>query len=120
MTPQKIEHFKKMLTDEKTLLEKELSSIGQINPDNAKDWQALPPEGEISRSEHEELAEKIETYEENTAVLKQLEIKYNEVNAALDRIGKGTYGTCTVGGELIEEERLEAIPSATTCKAHMN
>lgn len=119
MNQQKIDHFKKLLTDEKTLLENELSSIGHRNPDNKKDWEATPPEGEISRSEHEELAEKIEVYEENTAILKQLEIKYNEVLEAIGRIESGNYGMCLVSGDPIEEDRLEANPSATTCKKHM-
>ena len=35
-------------------------------------------------------------------------------------IAAGTYGTCEVSGEQIEEDRLEADPAARTCKAHMN
>ncbi len=36
------------------------------------------------------------------------------------RIEDGTYGVCTVSGEEIETERLEADPAAKTCKAHLN
>jgi RNA polymerase-binding transcription factor DksA len=53
-------------------------------------------------------------------IIDQLEPQLNEVREALERIDKGTFGICTVGGEAIEKERLEAIPSARTCKAHMN
>jgi RNA polymerase-binding protein DksA len=38
-----------------------------------------------------------------------------EIEAALKRIEDGTYGTCTVCGKEIGEERLEAHPWATLC-----
>jgi RNA polymerase-binding transcription factor DksA len=114
-----IAYYKDLLLTEKNLLESELLSVGRINPDNPKDWQPLPPEVNISKAEPEEVAEKIEVYEENTAILKQLEIKMNEVIAALERIENGTFGICKIGNEPIEDARLEAIPSASTCKAHM-
>jgi RNA polymerase-binding protein DksA len=37
------------------------------------------------------------------------------IDAALRRIGDGTYGRCERCGEEIESERLEAIPWATLC-----
>lgn len=33
-----------------------------------------------------------------------------EIEAAIDRIHKGSYGTCEITGESISEERLEAVP----------
>ncbi|GGL33721.1 hypothetical protein GCM10009774_25290 [Cellulomonas gelida] len=41
-----------------------------------------------------------------------------EVDAALDGLEAGTYGTCAVGGEPIDPERLRARPTATTCVEH--
>jgi len=38
-----------------------------------------------------------------------------EVEAALQRIGDGTYGICVVCGKPITVERLEAVPWATLC-----
>ena len=38
-----------------------------------------------------------------------------EIDAALERIEAGTYGTCRTCGQPISEERLEAIPYATQC-----
>lgn len=38
-----------------------------------------------------------------------------EIDAALGRIDDGTYGTCSVCGEAIPEERLDAVPYATLC-----
>ena len=37
------------------------------------------------------------------------------IDAALERIENGTFGTCTNCGNPIDEERLEAIPYATLC-----
>ena len=38
-----------------------------------------------------------------------------EINAALERIEEGTYGTCAVCGQEIAPERLEAHPWASLC-----
>lgn len=43
------------------------------------------------------------------------ERQLGEVDAALERIENGNYGTCVVCGAQIPEERLEAIPWATLC-----
>jgi len=44
---------------------------------------------------------------------------YEEIDA-LEKIKLGTYGICEICGNHIEEERLQANPSARTDKAHMN
>ncbi|MED1745832.1 MULTISPECIES: TraR/DksA C4-type zinc finger protein [Brevibacillus] len=41
-----------------------------------------------------------------------------EIDQALSRMEEGTYGICTVCGQDIMEERLEALPQAQTCKEH--
>ena len=38
-----------------------------------------------------------------------------EIDAALERIEAGTFGTCKACGRPIGEERLEALPWATLC-----
>jgi RNA polymerase-binding transcription factor len=38
-----------------------------------------------------------------------------EIDQALESIDAGTYGSCTVCGAPISEERLEAVPYATLC-----
>ena len=49
------------------------------------------------------------------SLLEQLEDQLNEVNNALRRIEKGTYGICTNCGKAIMAERLEALPYAELC-----
>ncbi len=111
--------FKEKLESEKNLLEKELSSVGRVNPENPLDWEAKASDLDTLSADENEVADTIEEYEENTAVLKQLETRYNEVKNALQNIESGTYGLCTICGKEIEEARLEANPAATTCQEHM-
>lgn len=113
-----IETIKKALESELTILREELKSVGRINPDNPADWEALPEPMDTSASDKNESADSIEEFEVNTAILKQLEARWNAVKDALSEIESGTYGICKVGGEEIEKERLEANPSARTCLAH--
>lgn len=112
------EHFKQRLEEEKTLLIEQLQTVGRVNPSNPGDWEPIPSETS-KESDPNDQADYIENYEENTAILKDLEIRYNNVLGALDRIEKGTYGACAVSGEEIEEDRVEADPAAKTCKAHL-
>lgn len=111
--------FKKKLEDELKILETDLATIGRRNPRNPADWEPVPEKMDVLQSDQNEVADSIEAFEENSAVLKQLEIRYNEVKTALERIKDGAYGRCNVGGEEIEIERLHANPAATTCKKHM-
>ncbi len=115
----KTEHFKELLVKEKNILENELSTVGRKNPRNS-DWEAVEGNVVTDTAEEGDVAEGIEEYEKNSAVVAQLETRLQEVKSALDKIEKGTYGKCEVGGETIEEDRLEANPAAKTCKAHMN
>lgn len=114
------EYFKEKLEEELFLVEKELNEIGRKNPDNKNDWEAEPADMNIDSADSNETADNIEEFEGNTAVLKELETKYNDIKNALEKIEKGTYGICEISGEPIEEDRLIANPAARTCKAHMN
>jgi RNA polymerase-binding transcription factor DksA len=120
MTKIDSKHFEELLQVELATVEKELKTVGQKNPTNPADWEAKPSPAGVTSADPNDVADNIESYEENTAILKQLEIRYNEIKEALKKIGDETYGICAVGGEKIETERLEANPAATTCKKHMN
>lgn len=112
--------FKKKLEDELALLEEELQSVGRKNPDNEKDWEARSTMTEILPNDEEEVADKLESYDTNNSILTELEIRYNEVKKALEKINSGKgYGICEVCGEAIDPARLEANPAATTCIKHM-
>jgi len=111
--------FEELLKNELQVLENELKKIGRKNPSNQSDWEPVPEKMDISSADDNEVADNIEAFEENTAILKQLEIRYNEIKGALEKIKNGKYGICEIGGEEIEEKRLEANPAATSCVKHM-
>ena len=58
-----------------------------------------------------------ETYERefDEGVEEDAQAQLREVEAALQRIEDGTYGTCSVCGKPIPVERLEAVPWTTLC-----
>jgi RNA polymerase-binding transcription factor DksA len=113
------EYFKKKLEAEKKVLEAELEKIGRRNPDRAGDWEAVPSTTDTSEPDENLVADQIEEYDDNVAIVNTLEPRYQELKDALVRLENGTYGICTVGGEEIDADRLEANPSASTCRLHM-
>jgi RNA polymerase-binding transcription factor DksA len=113
-----INHFKEKLQKERAKLEEELKTVGHINPSNPNDWEANSTDTENSNADRNEVADQIENYEGNTAILKQLEIQLGDVKSALAKIEEGTYGICEVCKKEIPEARLEANPSARTCIEH--
>lgn len=112
------EYFKKKLEGELGTLVGELKSVGRINPDNEKDWEPTKADFNIPEADKNDVADEIEEFEERSAILKQLEIRYNEIKRALEKIASGSYGICEVSGEEIPRERLEANPAARTKVEH--
>ncbi len=113
------QHFKNLLEKEAETLENELKTIGKPSDTNPADWEVTEPEGE-EEAEEGDVAENIERREDNNAIMNQLEKQLSDVRSALKKIEDGKYGLCEVSGEPIELDRLEANPSARTCKIHMN
>lgn len=114
----KTEHFKKKLEAEKVKLESEMGTVGRKNPAVPGDWEALPTEVG-TEADIADQADVVMSRESNTAILADLEARYDMVLSALARIEKRTYGKCEVCGEPIVEARLEADPAATTCIVHL-
>ena len=112
--------YKKILEEEKSLLETELSELGSRRPENPSDWVVSKPSGEEFGADQNENADIVEDMQDNNAALNELEGRLNQVIKALTHIAEGTYGTCEVCNESVEKDRLEANPAATSCKKHMN
>jgi RNA polymerase-binding transcription factor DksA len=120
MTEKTKKELKELLEKEMSQLQVELGSVGRINPSNPNDWEAVPDKIDIVKADPNEVADGIVSYEDNAGILKQLEIRFNEVKNALLRLEKGTYGICEVCRKEIDAKRLEANPAATTCIEHMS
>jgi len=110
--------YKDALEAEKKSLEKELSTVARKNPSTPGDWEAVPDTADRP-AERDEVADKLESFEENIAIVRQLESRLADVNAALARVAAGNFGLCSVCKQEIEDNRLSANPAAATCKAHM-
>lgn len=119
MNEKDLKHFEDKLLEEKERLLADLKTVGRINPDNPGDWEPIPGEQGNDPADKNDYADSISSYEENTAILKELETELKAVNEALERIKNETYGVCEVGKEIISKERLEAYPAAKTCKEHL-
>jgi RNA polymerase-binding transcription factor DksA len=59
-----------------------------------------------------DLATDLHDLEVNQSLVESLDAELAEVDAALQRVGDGTYGVCEACGEAIPDERLEAVPAA--------
>ncbi len=119
MEQERVAHYKEKLEAELRVVEKELEGLGRQAPGNTKDWEATPGEIDYSATESDEVADRIEALEENQAEVAGLEVQWHALKHAIDKIENGGFGTCEVCNMPIEEDRLDANPSARTCKAHM-
>lgn len=91
-----------------------MGTIGRKNPAVPGDWEAMPSEMG-TEADLADQADVVMSRESNTAILADLEARYDTILGALSRIEKGTYGICETCRKKIEEVRLEADPAATTC-----
>lgn len=118
MTNEETAELKKLLSDEMVMLERELSSVGRINPDNPEDWEPSMNTVTEETAELEGRASEITDFEDRSAVEFELEGRYRELKNALERMEHGVYGVCHVCKNEIEIARLKANPAARTCKEH--
>lgn len=110
--------YKAKLEKELEVLQEEMKTVGVPNPDNPTDWEPKPENIDIMDADPNEAADRIEAQQESRGILDGLEARYQNVIRALKKIDDNTFGTCELCGAEIEEDRLEAVPSARTCKVH--
>ncbi len=114
------EKYKIKLIEEQKNVEGLLAKLGVV--DKTGDWEATPENEMVEQEVQDEadMAERSADFEERTIKLNSLEERLGDIRKALEKIENGGYGVCEVCGSLIEEDRLEANPSAMTCKKCMN
>lgn len=111
--------FKTILEAELARVTEDLSTLGVHDPENPDNW-VVDENMSEGEADPDLVADRTEEWDERVATLALLETEYNNIKRALKNIAAGTYGTCEVGGEPIEEQRLLANPHARTCIAHMD
>ena len=73
--------------------------------------------GELSSVDQHPGDSGTETFEmeKNVSLLEQVDDELLEVEAAVQRLEGGSYGSCQVCGQPIGDERLEAMPATRFC-----
>ena len=73
--------------------------------------------GELSSIDQHPGDSGTETFEmeKNVSLLEQVDDELQEIEAAAQRLERGTYGTCQACGKPIGDARLEAMPATRFC-----
>lgn len=108
-----IEELKEQLETQKQSIQKELESFAVQDKNLKNNWDAKYPNREDGDKEEE--ADEVQEYDNALSLEHSLESKLKDVDAALEKIARGKYGTCENCGEKIERERLKAVPEAKLC-----
>lgn len=101
------------LLAEKARLEEELSRFAHRNPNAATtDFDAeFPNLGD----KEDENASEVAQYSDNLSLEGELEKALRDVESALKVIDAGKYGICKYCGQEIDERRLQARPTSSSC-----
>ena len=112
MTAIDTNHFRDLLLDERRRVVAALENLHEDHPGSMSD-----ETGEEAASENHLADSATDTYDRELdyTLEENSEHVLAAVDAALNRIDDGSYGTCTSCGKPIAQERLEARPSATLC-----
>lgn len=100
-----LEKYGKRLVEEQTKLNEEIGRAGELSEPDLNDRQITAADAPL-------ISEGIDVQS------RVLDIKSNrmqQINAALQSIDDGTYGTCIQCGKEIDPRRLDADPATLTC-----
>jgi RNA polymerase-binding protein DksA len=108
-----LEKIKIDLVDRKNKILVDLGDVAKKENDGGDDeYKAVFPE---YGDKPDENAQEIAEYTTNLAEEDMLEKTLRDIDAALERIDKGTYGVCKHCGKDIDPRRLMAQPTAGSC-----
>jgi DnaK suppressor protein len=113
-----IEELKENLNKSREEIENNLKTFAKKDKDLKGDWDTKFPkwgEGGSGGAALESGADQVEQYGNMLPVEHNLETQLKDINLALEKIQKGTYGRCENCKKDIDEERLKAHPSARYC-----
>ena len=111
--------FRTELEGERVRIINDLKGIAVFNQ-HTGDWEAITETDEADSADDNLGADALEALEERLATLSALEITYNDIERALRKLNEGGYGICEICDRTIEEDRLNALPTARTCTQHMD
>lgn len=103
---------------EKTLLvqKKEITDqLGDISKKDSHEADNMATKFPEYGDKPDENVQEISDYSTDVVTEKVLEKSLEDIDKAIERISKGTYGTCKYCGNPIAEKRLLARPTASSC-----
>lgn len=115
MSPKTLNKFKTLLLEQKNILEKELQNIATRDPNQKDNWNTVFPSFEPADFDEEEAAGEVQEYINRLPIEHALELRLREIDRAIERIKKGTYGKCKNCNDNISQKRLMILPETETC-----
>lgn len=115
MTPEFIAKMKGLLEEEQARLERDLGDMGKKDPAHPGHYQPDYPESQ-SNSDDDNALEMAE-YGDDLSLDAKLEAELRDVKKALKSIDDGSYGICKYCNKEIDQKRLEARPTSSSCIA---
>lgn len=115
MNKEFLQQQKRRLEQRKQDIEEDLKKFAKKDPNIKGNWETKFPDFGIRTADPSEQTDQIEQYEATLPVEYALETKLKEIEQALSRIKKKTYGTCQKCGKKVKIERLKAYPEASLC-----
>lgn len=113
MKPELLTQIKADLEKERARLERELVDFSHKNKANAGRF--VPEYPESGGSSDDDNAMEVSTYADELSLGEKLEAELRDTTRAIQAIDKGTYGVCKYCGKDIDEKRLQARPTSSSC-----
>ena len=117
MTTIDTSEFQQLLVDERERLVNAAQFLQRENPGSMEDELGEISGGGAGDNHLADMATVTYDRELDQGLEEGVQQTLDEIDAALERIDDGTYGSCEICGKPIAPERLRAIPWATRCIA---
>ncbi len=114
MNKEQINSLKYQLEKNKASLEEMLQRFAKKDTLPEGDWDTIYPKTEGSNME--EMADEVEEFSSLIKIEHSLEVKLKNINDALKKIEKGTYGICEKCHQDIEQKKISITPETRICK----
>jgi DnaK suppressor protein len=111
MTKAFIQEMEATLHKEETRLRDEITELKEEDPKNSSNSMTSASLGD----DETDAAAEATAHEDQKILEESLEAQLRDVEGALERISKGTYGTCKYCDKEIAEARLRARPESSSC-----
>lgn len=114
MNNDRLEHFKKILLEEKQNI---LNTLGRMENHHPKEDSIKEYTQELSSYDNHpaDLGTEVFMMTMETSLENHHKHKVLEIDKALEKIETGTYGSCETCNNLVTDERLEIKPEASIC-----